>query len=79
MRVRACACVGVRGRVRACVPCECACAHVRACVGACACVGVPAGGADDGAAAASTQIGNVIKHALETSGPVGTLLNMTVK
>ena len=37
------------------------------------------GDADDGAAAAATQIGNVIKHALETSGPVGTLLNMTVK
>ena len=37
------------------------------------------GDADDGVAAASAQIGNVIKHALETSGPVGTLLNMTVK
>jgi hypothetical protein len=37
------------------------------------------GDADDSVAAASAQIGNFIKHALETSGSVGTLLNVTVK
>ena len=37
------------------------------------------GDADDGVAAASAQVGNVVKHAVETRGPVGTLLNMTVK
>jgi hypothetical protein len=37
------------------------------------------GDKDDGIAAATAQVGNVIKHALETSGPVGTLLNITIK